>query len=120
MEPPVPDVATLWARRVGLGLLLVWASFWVWFNVASAFGERGGHGAEPGHLVVAAVIAAAAVLAWRRPVAGAVVLVGLAGLGLWLFGAKPFVALTLLAPLVVAAALLALGARRRGRRPTAA
>ena len=33
-----------WVRRVGLGLLPAWAGFWVWFNVASAFGEWSGRG----------------------------------------------------------------------------
>jgi hypothetical protein len=40
----------------------------MWFNVASAFGERSGPGSsgiDRGHLVVGAVIAAVNVLAWR-------------------------------------------------------
>jgi hypothetical protein len=56
-----------WVRRVGLGLLLAWAVFWMEFNVASAFGEWSGPGSsgfEVGHLVVGALIAAVIVLAW--------------------------------------------------------
>jgi hypothetical protein len=106
-----------WVRCVGLGLLLAWAGFWVWFNVASAFGERSGlgwAGIEVGHLALGAVIAAVSVLAWRWPMAGCPVLLALAGFGLWFFGPKPFLLLTLLAPPVAAAALLlaaALGKR---------
>jgi hypothetical protein len=107
----------IWVRRVGLGLLLAWAGFWVWFNVASAFGERSGLGStgiEVGHLVPGVVIAAVSVLAWRWPLLGCPALWALAGFGLWFFGPKPFLLLTLLAPPVVAAALLlaaALGKR---------
>ena len=59
-----------WVRRVGLGLLLAWAGFWVWFNVASAFGERSGPGSagiEVGHLALGAVIAVFGVLASVLP-----------------------------------------------------
>jgi hypothetical protein len=110
----------IWARRVGLGLLLAWASFWVWFNVASAFGEGGGQGVEPRHLILAAIIAAVTAVAWRWPIVGAVALVGVAGLGLALFGPAPFLVLTLYAPPVVSAALLAVAARGHKRRPIAA
>ena len=43
--------------------------------------------------------------AWRRPLAGCPALLALAGFGLWFFGPKPFLLLTLLAPPAVAAAL---------------
>jgi hypothetical protein len=98
--------AMTWGRRVGLGLLLAWAGFWVWFDVAAAFGEAEGPGVDPRHLLMAAVLAAAAGLAWRRPIAGCPALVALAGFGLWPFGPRPFPPLTLLAPPVVAAGLL--------------
>jgi hypothetical protein len=103
-----------WGRRVGLGLLLAWAGFWVWFGLAAAFGGVEGPGVDPRPLLMAAVIAAAAGLAWRRPVAGGPALVALAGFGLGLFGPRPFPVLALLAPPVVAAGLLlaaALGRR---------
>jgi hypothetical protein len=76
--------AMTWGRRVGLGLLLAWAGSWVWFDVAAAFGEAEGPGVDPRHLLMAAVLAAAAGLAWRRPIAGCPALVALAGFGLWL------------------------------------
>ena len=113
-----------WVRRVGLGLLLAWAGFWVWFNVASAFGERSGPGSagiEVGHLALGAVIAVFGVLVWRRPLAGCPALLALAGFGLRFFGPKPFLLLTLLAPPTAAAALLlaaALGKRTPAMPPS--
>jgi hypothetical protein len=103
----------IWARRIGLALLVAWALFWVWFNIASAFGEGGGQRIEPQHLVLAGIIATVTAVAWRWPIVGAVALVALAGLGLGIFGPVPFLVLTLFAPPVVAAALLAISAPTR-------
>jgi hypothetical protein len=99
----------IWMRRIGLGLLFAWAGFWVWFNLASAFGEPGAHGPariEVGHLAMAAVIAAVSVAAWRWPKAGSPALLALSAYGCWFFGFKPFLLVSLLAPPVVAALLL--------------
>jgi hypothetical protein len=97
-------------RPIGLTVLGLWAGFWVFFNVASGLGE--GAGIEVGHLLLGAVIAAAAGLAWRYPKPGGILLVALAAAGLWVFGPSPFLLATLIAPPVVAATLLEVAAAR--------
>jgi hypothetical protein len=103
-----------YVRPIGLIVLGLWAGFWVPFNVASGLGE--GAGIEVGHLLLGAVIAAAAGLAWRYPRPGGVVLLGLAAAGLGVFGPSPFLLATLIAPPVVAALLLELAAARPSAR----
>lgn len=107
-------------RRIGLGRLLTWAGFWVWFNLASAFGEGGGSGwagVEVGHLLMAAVVATASLAAWRRPLARCPALLALSAYGWRLFPATPFLVLSLLTPPTAAALLLlaaAVGQRSSG------
>ncbi len=59
----------LWIARVAV---LVWAAFWLWFNIASMIGERDGlvH-----HLQMAAITLALAAGAWFWPRTGGVLMI---------------------------------------------
>lgn len=97
-------------RPIGLTVLVLWAGFWGWFNIASAFGE--GPSVELWHLALGALIVASAAIAWRYPRPGGLVLLGLAAAGFAAFGPEPFLLATLITPPVVAAILLALAPGR--------
>lgn len=101
-------------RPIGRAVLVLWAGFWGWFNVASAFGE--GPSIELRHLALGVLIVASAALTWRYPRPGGLVLLALAVAGFVAFGPEPFLLATLIAPPIVAAILLELAPPRS--RPT--
>lgn len=97
-------------RPIGLTVLVLWAGFWGWFNVASAFGE--GPSIEVWHLAVGALIVASAAVAWRYPRPGGLVLLAVAVAGFVAFGPEPFLLATLIMPPIVAAILLEMATTR--------
>jgi hypothetical protein len=83
------DRPELWLAR---GLLILWAGFWLWFNIASAIGESDG---AWWHIGVAAATLALFLASWFWPKVGGVLMVA-AGM----FAARAFghtAALTILA-----------------------
>jgi hypothetical protein len=58
-----------WGTRVVLG---TWAAFWLWFNFASAVGEKDG---RLQHWIFAAVTAGLAATAWFWPRIGGVLMI---------------------------------------------
>lgn len=67
-------------RRIASLVMLAVVAFWLWFGIASAWGERLGIGNWVAHLLVpGGILLGSLVLAWRWPAAGGVVL-ALAGL----------------------------------------
>lgn len=102
----------LWAGRA---VLLLWAAFWLWFNVASFFGEVAeyGIGAWINHALLAVVILTGTILPFVRPRLGGAFLIALAvGLGIFFRGVTPFVFLIFVLPPAVAGVLTLLTARR--------
>ena len=71
---PAPDFrsAPLWLARA---LLLLWAAFWVWFNVASAIGENEG---TWGHLLFAGIAVCLAGIGCFLPRIGGVLMLAAA------------------------------------------
>jgi hypothetical protein len=112
-------------RPLAWTLIVVVTAFWLWFGIASAVAERLGAMNWLGHLVVpGGVFVVTALVAWRWPVAGALLLIAE---GLFIAIAYPLtfgrrfpifttimVWLTMAAPPLVAGALL-LADRRRAR-----
>lgn len=72
------DLAALWRGRVGLGIAVVWAAFWLWFGLAC--GAEDGPLAALVHAAPFLTFALAAWLAWRWPKGGpwALVVIGVA------------------------------------------
>jgi hypothetical protein len=72
--------------RVGLlvarVLVLAWAGFWLWFNIASALGERDGF---TQHMVMAAVTLILAGTCWFWPRVGGVLMVAAGIFAAWAF-----------------------------------
>ena len=103
-------IPTLW---IGRGLLLLWAGFWLWFNLASGISEMPVHGwgALAGHLVTAGVMTGFGVLAWLYPRVGGLGLFLLAGAMAWFFHPTLAVAAILVLPPVVIGTLLLLARR---------
>ena len=113
-----------WVNRIGWGILLAWAGFWLWFNLAAGMGEfaeAGRVGDSLGHLAIALPIVGVVALTWYRRRVGAGSLLGLAVFAAWFFHAwrSPMLSLILIAPAVVAAILFLIAAWRSGR-PAAA
>ncbi|MHC4224534.1 MAG: DUF7670 domain-containing protein [Planctomycetota bacterium] len=102
------DATSSWMRWIARGLLILWIGFWVWFNIASGISEVGtdGIGALLAHSMVAIVILAAGVVAWRWPLAGGVLLLLLAAFGQWFFHPNLQVAAVLTLPPAVVGLLL--------------
>ncbi len=100
-------------RIVGRIVLLAWAGFWTWFNLASLIGEMADLGVWINHGLLAAVIVAVTVLAFLWPrVGGIALLVLTVGLAVFFRGVEPFVALIFLAPPAVAGLLTLVTAPR--------
>lgn len=98
---PTPRLVAFWLVRA---LLVAWAGFWIWFNVASSMGESEGHW---GHLLFAAVTALLAAAGWFWPLVGGVVMI-LAGMLSARFFPHPAAFTLLSAPAVVIGLLLVL------------
>lgn len=65
-----------WMSPLAWTLIVLVTAFWLWFGVASAAAERLGSMNWIGHLVVpGGVFVVTALVAWRWPVAGALLLV---------------------------------------------
>ncbi len=94
-----------WIARI---LLILWAVFWLCFNVASGFGELAEHGVGSlvNHLVVAGLIVTALLIVWRNELLGGIVLLALGVLGQVLFHPRANVAWSLTAPPVLVGLLL--------------
>jgi len=74
-----------WMRPVGLGLGSVWAAWWTFFAVASSLGNVIGKG-HPISLVPVMIVLglpASVVIAWRWPMAGGALFVGIGLLLSW-------------------------------------
>jgi hypothetical protein len=71
--------ATRWIARF---LLLLWAAFWLWFNIASAIGESDGGW---WHIALAAITAALAVVSWFWPRIGGCLMILTGVLAAWSF-----------------------------------
>jgi len=101
--------ATRWIAR---GLLLLWAAFWLFFNIASGIAELPGLGGEAltGHLITAGVVLITFLAAWRWDLAGGLMLLVLAVAVFLLFrlylARQLLVLLTLALPMVIAGVLL--------------
>lgn len=66
--------AIRWTARI---TSLLWASFWVWFGLASGLGEGGGPVAVALHTAVPGLVfLAMAAMAWKREIAGGYALLG--------------------------------------------
>lgn len=93
------DVARWMARAV----FVTWAGFWVWFNLASGFGElhTDGWQALAGHMVMTALVLALAWLAWNRELFGGVGLIVMAGLCFWRFQNPLWLTTQWLVPLIL-------------------
>jgi hypothetical protein len=111
-----------WARPAAWTIILLVTGFWLWFGIASAAGEGLGAGNWLAHIAgPGGILLATAAIAWRWPVAGAVLLIveGLVvavGYPLMVHSRFPlttiiFVLLTMAAPPIVAGGLLLLGRR---------
>lgn len=74
-----PRKIAFWSVR---GLLLIWAGFWLWFNVASAVLENDGH---LWHVALAAITVGLAIAGWIWPRAGGALMVSVAVLAAWGF-----------------------------------
>lgn len=114
-----------WMRATALTLLALGTAFWLWFGIASAWGEQLGIGNWIAHLLVpGGILLATLLVAWRWPVAGGVLLLleGVfiaVGYPILVAGRFPwttvlFVLATMAGPPLVAGALLLLDARRAG------
>jgi len=70
-------------RWIARAILVLWALFWLYFNIGSGIDEIGryGVGAMYGHFAMAAIILVAALIAWFFEGAGGILLIalGLAG-----------------------------------------
>src|ERR1051326_5754044 len=87
MAPTLPMVATvarfpaaklgLWATRA---LLLLWAGFWLWFNIASAIGE---HDGLKWHLGLAGILIGLAAIGWFWARVGGVLMITVGMLAAW-------------------------------------
>lgn len=65
-----------WARPAAWTIILLVTGFWLWFGIASAAGEGLGAGNWLAHIVgPGGILLATAAIAWRRPVAGATLLI---------------------------------------------
>lgn len=65
-----------WTRWAAWTLIVLVTAFWLWFGIASAAAEHLGAMNWLGHLVVpGGVFIVTALVAWRWPVAGAVLLI---------------------------------------------
>jgi hypothetical protein len=66
-------------RWCGLGILIVWAAFWVFFNVASGIGEIAEDGwmALVMHLVMAVITLAVLAACWFWPLFGGIAAIGM-------------------------------------------
>ena len=89
-----------WGTRVILG---VWAVFWLWFNFASAIGEKNGH---LQHWLFAGITAGLTALAWIWPRIGGALMVAVGVLAASAF--PNMAALTLLAAPAAAIGVLLL------------
>jgi hypothetical protein len=90
--------------------LLVWAGFWICFNVASALGERDG---QWHHVTLAAMTAGLAVAAWLWPRLGGLLLIGGGALAALAFPNTAALAMLALPAAGIGILLLAIGAKRR-------
>jgi len=105
-------------RWTAWGLFLLWAAFWMFFNVASGISEV----AELGpmglisHLAMPALILACGYLAWRSPLAGGVALIACVALFSAWFGFRGWLLVALLqAPPLIVGLLFVVRALRSGR-----
>jgi hypothetical protein len=101
----------LWVHRIAWTVLLLWAGFWIWFNVASGIGEMteiGATGVSINHFLPALIIAAAVGLTGYHPRAGSILLLALAAAAAVFLNVQRsvFLVLALIAPVVLAALLL--------------
>jgi hypothetical protein len=79
---PAPRVT----RWIGRFFLLLWATFWLWFNITSATTETEGSRA---HIALACITAGLTLAAWFLPrIGGAIMIVGSAG-AMWEFHNAP-------------------------------
>lgn len=82
--PPRPGPRL--TRGFGRFFLLLWAAFWLWFNIESAISESDG---SRTHIVLACLTAALAAGAWFLPrLGGAIMIVGSAA-AMWKFHDAP-------------------------------
>jgi predicted branched-subunit amino acid permease len=110
-----PSTAPTGARVAARIVLLVWASFWTFYYVASGIGEllELGPPATIGHFAVALAMIAVVGVVWRRERVGALLLVAL-GLAVQLvLSPPPLTALALTVPPVATGALLILPIAQR-------
>jgi hypothetical protein len=101
-----------WAARV---ILVIWAGFWLFFNLGSFFAElpTWGVGSAVNHLSVALITLALLIIAWRWEFVGGLCLLSAAAFAIFFFhlyrfdsSSSIFVLLTLALPMIVVAALL--------------
>ena len=94
---PGPDHAPLASRPrptrwIGRFFLLLWAAFWLWFNIASAISETEGSRV---HILFACITAALTIIAWFLPRIGGVLMILAGAAAMWQFHSSA--AITLLA-----------------------
>ena len=70
---------TLW---IGRFFLLLWAAFWLWFNIASAISEDEG---RRSHVIFACIAAALTLTAWFLPRIGGVLMILAGAAAMWDF-----------------------------------
>lgn len=101
-----------WAARI---ILILWAGFWLFFNIGSFFAElpAEGVGAAVNHLTVALITLALFIVAWRWELIGALLLLVGVAFAVFFFhlyrfdsSSSIFVLLTLTLPMIVVATLL--------------
>jgi hypothetical protein len=97
------------ARWVARAILILWAAFWLYFNIGSTFywyGEEGLKGIVV-HLAMVAIILVLFATAWFLELLGGILLIVLAGLTFYQWGwHRPMVALTLCLPPFIVGVML--------------
>ena len=104
-------------RWIVRAMLVLWAGFWLFFNIASIFywlGEEGPKGIVV-HVLMTVIIVILALAAWFLELVGGILLIVLAGLTFYKWGLhQSVVALTLsLPPFIIGVLLIICWARTR-------
>jgi hypothetical protein len=102
-----PANLTLWAARAGL---LLWAGFWMWFNVASSPGDTGGLW---WHLSFGAILVGLGATSWFSPRVGGVLMIAAGMAAAWVFHQGAAYGLLAIPAAVIGVLLLVSSSSRR-------
>jgi hypothetical protein len=96
---PVPHI-TRWFARF---MVVLWAAFWIWFNVATATAENEGRWQ---HVALAGAAAAMAAVSWVWPRVGGVLMIVAGMIAAWRFHVQPADIALMAVPTVLVGILL--------------